>query len=117
MAEALALTAKLLVTVVTPAMTPDWHVFALEVVCVNFEENRWAVTRHHQYLDEDGDYSWRSMDDDAWREAHVFAYEEALVLARKYAGDINVNGHIAQRVADQWHAEGGKHWRERADAG
>lgn len=105
MSEVHVFASEVLVTVVTPEMTPDWHIFTLPVICVNFEKDLWCVRRHHQFLAIDGSWSWRNMDDEAWYAAHVFTKDEAVALAARYAAEVSVNGHKAERVAARWHAE------------
>lgn len=105
MSEVYVFNSEKLVTIVTPEMTPDWRVFTLPVVCVDFDEGRWCVLRYHQYLAADGSWSWRNMSDEDWYAAHVFSHDEAVALAQKYAPTVNVNGMTAQRVADRFHAE------------
>lgn len=97
-------TLEVMVNVVTPEMTPDYHIFGLTVRW--YGEDRWAIVRHHQYLDREGSWSWRNCDDDEWREAHFFSYDEAISIAQRVAPTIKIGPNSAADVA----AGRGRYW-------
>jgi hypothetical protein len=110
MAETFMQPTKYVVSVVTPEMTDDWWLFALNVVWQG--GSWWSVERHHLYLAVNGRWSWQRRGEEDWDKAHLFGKEEALILAKRYAPDVKVNSYLARRVAAEWQQEK----RARADA-
>ncbi|MET9953531.1 hypothetical protein ABZ135_18540 [Streptomyces sp. NPDC006339] len=70
-------------------------------------EGRWAVSRHRQCLDANGNWSWESIPSertDDWLAQHRFDLDTALSLARKAAPHLVVNGHTALDAYHRTHA-------------
>jgi hypothetical protein len=72
---------------------PDAHVFELTVEWRGHD--RWAIIRHGECLDQDGNWSWErlpSSREDEWLARHRFDLDTALELAKQAAPLVNVNG-------------------------
>ncbi|MET9957389.1 hypothetical protein ABZ135_38340 [Streptomyces sp. NPDC006339] len=67
----------------------------------------WAVCRHRQCIDTNGNWSWESIPSertDEWLAQHRFDLDTALNLARKAAPHLVVNGHTATDAYHRTHA-------------
>lgn len=99
-------TSGYIISLVDPEMNESWSAWALEVVWQGGD--RWAVTRNHQAMDRDGNWSWQTADnrsDPNWLALYRFAEREAVELAIEYAPKVVVNGRSAQHVYDRFMAE------------
>ncbi|MET9957463.1 hypothetical protein ABZ135_38750, partial [Streptomyces sp. NPDC006339] len=68
---------------------------------------QWAVSRHRQCIDANGNWSWESIPSertDEWLAQHRFDLDTALNLARKAAPHLVVNGHTAIDAYHRTHA-------------
>jgi hypothetical protein len=71
----------------------DSHVF--EITVEYRGHARWAVTRHSQCLDSDGNWDYEirpSEREDDWLDTHRFDLDTALKLAKEHALLVTVNG-------------------------
>ncbi|MFI9344973.1 hypothetical protein ACIG0D_27460 [Streptomyces sp. NPDC052773] len=60
--------------------------------------DRWAVVRHRQCMNAQGEWSWESVPserEDEWLAEHRFDLDTALRLAKQAAPHVVVNGHTA----------------------
>lgn len=79
--------------------SPDSHVF--EITVEYRGRGLWAVVRHGQCLDSNGDWDYEpspSNREDDWLETHRFDLDTALELARKAAPLVTVNGWTVEKA-------------------